>query len=209
MKLYPRDIPGVIAASVATVVGLALMVSGSSVTPAEGPALSARTRALSLGEMTEELFVASLEHTFGTHEDPKLPESWEAAFIDAHINTLTAARLAAGRRSYTLNCQHCHGVRGDAETQTAKILLPRPRDFSLGFTKFKQTPGTSAPLREDLHRILEVGVASTAMADFAHLDKSERIELTDYVQYLLMRGAVETRVAGAIQALANADGKRI
>lgn len=202
MKLHPRDVPGVIAASAAAVIGLALMVSGSSVAPAEGPALTARTRALGLDTATEELLVASIEHELGTHENPSLPEAWAAVFADARSEAPLAERLAAGRRSYTLNCQHCHGVRGDAETQTAKILLPRPRDFSLGFTKFKQTPGVGAPLRDDLHRVLEVGIASTAMADFAHLDEDERTELTDYVQYLLMRGAVETRVAGALQTLA-------
>lgn len=205
MKLHPRDVPGVIAASAAAVIGLALMVSGSSVAPAEGPALTARTRALGLDTATEELLVASLEHELGTHENPSVPEAWHAVFQDERAHAPLAERLAAGRRSYTLNCQHCHGVRGDAETQTAKILLPRPRDFSLGFTKFKQTPGTGAPLRDDLHRVLEVGVASTAMADFAHLDEDERTELADYVQYLLMRGAVETRVAGALQTLAAAE----
>lgn len=207
MKLHPRDVPGVIAASAATVIGLALMVSGSSVAPSAGPALSARTRAMDLDASTQELLVASLEHELGTHENPSVPEVWHAVFEDEGSTTELAERLAAGRRSYTLNCQHCHGVRGDAETQTAKILMPRPRDFSLGFTKFKQTPGTGAPLREDLHRVLEHGIASTAMADFAHLDEQERIQLTDYVQYLLMRGAVETRVAGALQTLAAADAQ--
>jgi len=215
MKLHPRDRSGLAATGAATFLGLALMVSGSSVAPADGPALSARTRALELSEMTQELLVATLEHELGPHAEPQVPESWQALFVDDLVGTdpdqaqlaeelgqlSLAERLATGRRSYAENCQHCHGVRGDAETQTAKILLPRPRDFSLGFTKFKSTPGNAAPLRADLHRVLEQGVASTAMASFAQLDELERVQLTDYVQYLLMRGALETRVGSALAAL--------
>ena len=215
MKLHPRDVPGVVATVVATAIGLALMVSGSSMAPASGPALAERTRELELGATTESLLVAQLEHQLGTHEAPQLPEGWQELFRDtpnakgelrAGNDQAIAARLLEGRASYQRNCQHCHGVRGDASTQTAKILLPRPRDFSLGLTKFKQTPGLLPPLREDLHRILEQGVASTAMADFAMLEEAERTTLVDYVQYLLMRGAVESRVAGALQTLAQTDG---
>lgn len=220
MNLHPRDRTGLAATGAATFLGLALMVSGSSVAPADGPALSARTRALGLSSTTEQLLVATLEHELGKHAAPQVPESWQALFADdvdradpeqaalaEQLAPLTLAeRLAAGRRSYAENCQHCHGVRGDAETQTAQILLPRPRDFSLGFTKFKSTPGNAAPLRADLHRVLEHGVASTAMASFAQLDAIERVQLTDYVQYLLMRGAVETRVGSALAVLPAEEG---
>jgi mono/diheme cytochrome c family protein len=215
MNLHPRDRIGIAATGAATFLGLALMVSGSSVAPADGPALSARTRALELSSTTQQLLIATLEHELGQHAEPRIPQSWQALYTDDFDRTLPeqaqlaeeldqlslAVRLAAGRRSYAENCQHCHGVRGEAETQTAKILLPRPRDFSLGFTKFKSTPGNSAPLRADLHRVLEQGVASTAMASFAQLDALERVQLTDYVQYLLMRGALETRVGSALAAL--------
>lgn len=215
MILHPRDRAGIAATGAATLLGLALMVSGSSVAPADGPALSARTRALELPRATEDLLAATLEHELGKHAEPQVPESWKDLYADDFDQTIPeqselaqqleqislAERLVAGRRSYAENCQHCHGVRGDAETQTAKILLPRPRDFSLGFTKFKSTPGNAAPLRADLHRVLEQGVASTAMASFAQLDALERVQLTDYVQYLLMRGALETRVGSALAAL--------
>jgi mono/diheme cytochrome c family protein len=215
MKLHPRDRTGLAATGAATFLGLALMVSGSSVAPADGPALSARTRALELSGTTQALLVATLEHELGQHAQPRVPEGWQALFADDFERTRAeqakladeldrfslSERLAAGQRSYAENCQHCHGVRGDADTQTAKILLPRPRDFSLGFTKFKSTPGNAAPLRADLQRVLEQGVASTAMASFAQLDPLERAQLTDYVQYLLMRGALETRVASALAAL--------
>jgi mono/diheme cytochrome c family protein len=206
MSLHPRDRAGVLAASLAAAIGLALMVSGSSMAPAEGPALATRTRALELGDATESLLVATLEHELGTPQELLVPDAW-ADLFPAHDgdSRALAERLASGARSYAENCQHCHGVRGDADTQTAKILLPRPRDFSLGFTKYKSTPGNTPPLREDLARVLNQGIGSTAMASFAHLDEAERLDLVDYVQAMMMRSAVETRVAGALNALAAQD----
>lgn len=195
---HSRDRAGLAAASVAAVIGLVLMVSGSTEVPAAEAGLSHRTQAYSLGDTAEGLLLDHLEHELGSFVAPQVPEDWQALFPgDGDLSV----RLAEGRRQYALNCQHCHGGGGDAQTQTASILMPRPRDFSLGLVKFKSTPGNLAPLREDLERILREGAPSTAMASFAHLDEEQLHVLVDYVQYLLMRGSTETKVAAALAVL--------
>jgi len=204
--IHPNDRFGLLAVCAATVIGFILMVGGSSLAPPEGPALSHHTRALGFSSIAEDTLLLVLENEFGSHAQPAVPEAWAELFPGGSHAT-TAEGLAAGRRSYQSNCLHCHGHQGTARTQTAQILLPRPRDFSLGLVKFKSTPGTHPPLREDLQRTLEFGIASTAMADFAHLPQQERDELVDYVQYLLMRGAVESRVATALHTLGVLDGE--
>lgn len=196
MRLHPRDFPGAIAALIATAVGLALMVSGSSVAPVGGPGLSARTRTLELGAAWEQPLLANLEHRYGSHDAPQLPEAWAGLFGDDE------PALARGRALYATHCLHCHGYQGDADTPTADILRPRPRDFSLGLVKRKSTPGSLPPTRADLADVLHDGIATTAMASFAHLPEADRTALVDYVQYLLMRSDVESRVAGALAAAA-------
>jgi mono/diheme cytochrome c family protein len=195
------------AVAAALILGLVLMVSGSTEAIFNGRPLSERTRAMGLGEVGENLLRATLEHEFGSYDAPHLPSSWTKSALEDQRLALTTLGFGAtpnlpeGRKIYQLQCLHCHGWSGGGDTPTARILRPRPRDFSLGMVKFKSTPGQAAPLRRDLEAVLRMGIPSTAMGSFGALPDPQIEALLDYTQYLLIRGAVETRVAAGLKQL--------
>jgi mono/diheme cytochrome c family protein len=205
--MLAQDRKALVAVAAATVLGLALMVSGSTEAIFGGHPLSARTRAMEFGPTGEVLLSLALEHEFGSYDAPHLPDRWRKnAAQDPRMSLSSLGfsvqpQLAEGRKIYQLQCLHCHGWSGGGNTPTARILRPHPRDFSLGMVKFKSTPGQAPPLRSDLESVLRMGVPSTAMGSFGALPDVQIEALLDYTQYLLVRGAVETRVAAALQQL--------
>jgi len=72
-------------------------------------------------------------------------------------------------------------------------ISPYPRDFRLGVFKFVSTNGTASrkPTRADLGRVIANGIPTTAMPPFNLIPEADRDRLTDYVQYLSLRGRVE------------------
>ena len=92
---------------------------------------------------------------------------------------------------YRRHCAHCHGISGDGAGPTASFLNPYPRDYRRGIFKFKSTPRTEPPTKEDLKRILHEGIAGTAMPSFKYLPNDELEALASYVRYLSVRGQVE------------------
>jgi len=98
------------------------------------------------------------------------------------------------RGLYRKHCAHCHGITGDGFGPTAAFLNPYPRDYRLGKFKFKSTPIGAKPTDDDLMRILNKGIAGTAMPSFFVLKEFEKRALIDYVKYLSIRGEVERRL---------------
>ena len=103
--------------------------------------------------------------------------------------------LRHGRKLYARHCQHCHGVSGDGDGTTAKYLNPRPRDYRLGVFKFTSTASFPAPIkatRDDLKRVIALGIPGTYMPSFVPmLKENELTAVIEYVRWLAMRGEIE------------------
>lgn len=101
-----------------------------------------------------------------------------------------------GRKLYMRYCMHCHGVSGDGNGPTAKYLNPRPRDYRPGLFKFTSTGVPNhKPNRDDLRRIVKLGIPGTYMPSFMLLKVQEADDIVEYVRWLSMRGQIEDRVA--------------
>jgi len=139
---------------------------------------------------------------FGPADAPTIP----AAFAD-----VVRGDAQRGRKLYEVQCLHCHGADGYADTYTARLLTPKPRDFHLGVVKFTTTASDAPPRQEDLERTLEQGLEPTAMSSFGNLKPGERTDLAAYVMNLLIRGSVfeDARVRLEQQAPADALAQAI
>lgn len=92
-------------------------------------------------------------------------------------------RYAEGFVLYQMHCSSCHGERGDGRGPTARLLDPRPADFTTGTFKLRSTPSGSLPTDADLTRTLTRGVHHTAMRDFSRsLDPAEIAEVIQTVK---------------------------
>lgn len=173
-----------------------------------------------------------LNELFGTPDEPRWP-----AFLDAQDDSQAEAQSdgsasvkplvalenlqrAAGAVSsdefgqhyglFREHCVICHGVAGTGLGATAGLLNPYPRDFRHGKFKFKSTPIGTKPTRQDLRKLLEVGIVGTSMPSFALLEESDLDALVDYVVYLSVRGEVERRLLSmAATELDIEDGDRL
>ncbi len=133
---------------------------------------------------------------FGTPDDPYvLPESG----LD-----LRKIQIASGpsfnptgqqRGLYRQQCAQCHGISGDGAGPTAVFLNPYPRDYRKGQFKFKSTERSARPTTADLRRVLDDGIAGTAMPSFVLLPEDEKEALVEYVKYLAIRGQTEELLA--------------
>ena len=138
-----------------------------------------------------------LEDTFGTPDEPKVPE---VEGIEEVLD-LELLKMAAGpygsdeqgvtRGLYRQHCVHCHGISGDGAGPTAAFLNPYPRDYRLGKYKWKSTQTGAPPTHDDLKRIILEGVPGTSMPSFKLLPEEEVEALTHYVKYLSLRGELE------------------
>lgn len=99
--------------------------------------------------------------------------------------------LQFGRDLYLRHCMHCHGVSGDGDGPTAKYFAVKPRDYRKGTFKFTSTIQGVRASRDDLKRIIKLGVAGTYMPSFMLLPDDEVASLVEYVRWLAMRGEVE------------------
>jgi mono/diheme cytochrome c family protein len=74
-----------------------------------------------------------------------------------------------GRRIFAKRCAVCHGPDGRGNGPAAPSMIPRPRDFTQGFFKYKSTIRTEPPTDDDLRRIVEQGLPASAMPSFRDL----------------------------------------
>ncbi len=99
---------------------------------------------------------------------------------------------AGGYAVYRRDCLNCHGVSGGGDGPTAAFTYPPPRDFRPGVYKFTSTPAGAPPSRDDLRRVVQDGLPSTAMPGFKALMSEEEIEqVVDYTIFLSLRGQTE------------------
>ncbi len=95
---------------------------------------------------------------------------------------LTPAQMAQGRATFERECKACHGAKGDGQGPGAKLLAPRPRDFTSGVFKLRSTPSGTAPTDDDLFRTITQGIPGSMMPGFAELPERERWALVAVVK---------------------------
>lgn len=124
-------------------------------------------------------------------------ETGQPATLDASegdtVQVLGPA-LQSGRNLYLRHCMHCHGVSGDGAGPTAQYFKVRPRDYRRGIIKFTSTKATIRPSRDDLFRIIKLGVPGTYMPSFMLLPDDEVKLIGEYVRWLAMRGEMERKL---------------
>ena len=121
------------------------------------------------------------------------PAQLDAAEGDT-VQVLGAA-LQSGRNLYLRHCMHCHGVSGDGAGPTAQYFKVKPRDYRQGVIKFSSTKASvSHPSRDDLFRIIKLGVPGTYMPSFMLLPDDEVNLIAEYVRWLAMRGEMERKL---------------
>ena len=141
-------------------------------------------------EQTQE----ALKRMFGTPTDLRLPEllkSEEFADLISLDRVKAAGHVETGVGLYEKHCATCHGIVGNGRGTTAALLDPYPRDYRAGKFKFKSTPRSVKPLREDLEYLIGHGIDGTSMKAIPELKPEDVKVLTDYVIYLSIRGELE------------------
>ncbi|HED67052.1 MAG TPA: cytochrome c [Planctomycetes bacterium] len=99
--------------------------------------------------------------------------------------------LAASAELYRQQCYHCHGASGGGDGSTSQYLNPRPRDYRYGTFKFTALNNKARPRHQDLMRVLEEGIYTTAMPSFRRFSDAQLSGLADYVRLLSIRGETE------------------
>lgn len=100
----------------------------------------------------------------------------------------TPELVEQGRAVYFKRCSFCHGLQGDGDGPAAQFLDPRPRDFTLGTYKFRNTQSGKLPTDENLFRTVSRGLPGTAMQAFDNevikngLSEDERWAVIAYIK---------------------------
>jgi cytochrome c oxidase cbb3-type subunit 2 len=113
---------------------------------------------------------------------------WEPQRVSvAHGNMPRSEEfIALGRRVYERRCVGCHGVEGDGNGPAATFHFNvRPRDFTHGAFKFRDTPSGSLPTDGDLMRTITRGVRGTGMPSWHMLPQTDRLAVIQYIKYVL------------------------
>ena len=96
---------------------------------------------------------------------------------------VTPEFVARGKFLYEQNCAACHGVKGDAKSDAAAFLLPKPRNFVAAKYRLRSTPTGNLPTDTDLFRAVSLGVAGTPMPPWKHmLADEDRWALVEYLK---------------------------
>lgn len=177
---------GLVLVAAGALAGIVLLLRGAR----DGAPEAAPPRVYASAE--ERALHERLEALFGTPEAPRAPAGFAAAGLPA-AGADGDARLGFGRRVWRTQCLHCHGSEGGADTGTAALLNPRPRDFGLGLLKFTSTVAGAPATRADLERTVRHGLPFTAMSGFDALPESSLQTVVDYARWLLVRAELLNR----------------
>ena len=174
MSLPKSDSIPLTVVALATVVALYFTISGSFAGASAEPIYS-------FEQVEQSELFDLMSEEFGGFLTPKMSGNW------------ALQNLPAGRDVFEQQCIHCHGTDGRANTYTAKLLTPAPRDFGQGVVKFTSTPVGLPATRDDLLRTIKHGVPSTSMSRFeGSIEEQGLQDVANYAMYLLIRGAVWT-----------------
>lgn len=99
---------------------------------------------------------------------------------------------------YEKRCAWCHGWEGAGDGPAAEFLNPRPRDFTSGIYKYKNSPFDEFfPTDEDLFRTIRDGLAGTSMPGWSDL-LSEK-EMRGLVTYIKGFAGLEEAVTKKVE----------
>ncbi|MBF0566102.1 MAG: c-type cytochrome [Nitrospirae bacterium] len=87
-----------------------------------------------------------------------------------------------GKKIYDSWCSQCHGFKGDGDSYTKDLSLPRPRDFSFGVFKFRSTPSGDPPTDADMTRVIRNGNPGTSMPPWVRFTDAEVKSIVTYVK---------------------------
>jgi mono/diheme cytochrome c family protein len=152
----------------------------------------------------EGLLHERLATLFGEPSAPRAPAGFAGTGLPPP-GAAGDARLITGHAVWRTQCLQCHGPAGGADTATAALLNPRPRDFGRGIVKFTGTPANSPPRREDVERSVRRGLPNTAMNGFDALPEAALQSVVDFTWWLLIRGAVWNAARVRMQSGSTAD----
>ena len=120
---------------------------------------------------------------------PKRMLAWllAAAFLWGAVPALALAApgdVARGEEIYLKRCVWCHGVDGDGTGAAGDLLVPPPRDFTMGLYKIKTSPfSEDFPNDADIFRMISDGMPSTDMPGWKDmLSEQDRWDLVAYLK---------------------------
>ena len=129
---------------------------------------------------------------------------------------LTEQDLKAGRAVYQRECAACHGERGDAASDGAAFVDPKPRNFTKKMFKLRTTPSGEPPTTADILRTIEQGIPGSAMPSFKFLSEQERrevaavvLEFADFLDQPEPVAIAQSAAAPAVTAQSIAKGKQV
>jgi mono/diheme cytochrome c family protein len=122
------------------------------------------------------------------------------------LTALKQAHVVAGQTLFKSNCAKCHGVLGNGDGLWLDARRG-PRDFTRGAIKFSSTGVT--PTRQDIKRIIRRGLPRTRMPAFPELDDSEIESITNYIQFIAIRGVLELRLIAALKVEGKVDNNEL
>ena len=85
------------------------------------------------------------------------------------------ALIEKGKAVYKVNCEMCHGEKGDGKGPAGIALQPPPRTYA----NVKEYKNGAKPA--DIFKTISEGLAGTAMASFAHIPEEDRKALAAFV----------------------------
>jgi DMSO reductase family type II enzyme heme b subunit len=91
------------------------------------------------------------------------------------------ASAASGQAVFEQRCAVCHGSDGRGGGPLAAELIPRPRDLTRAWYRFRSTPSGVRPRGGDVAATLRRGLGVTAMGSFAALGDANVAAVTAHV----------------------------
>jgi cytochrome c oxidase cbb3-type subunit 2 len=115
---------------------------------------------------------------------------WQSGVVaqlpDTSVTSAPAPQAAGsaerGRTIYQKYCVECHGASGKGDGPASHLLVPRPRDFTLGRYKIRSTETGSVPTDDDLIQSVKKGLYGSAMPGWETILADA--DITDVVAHL-------------------------
>ncbi|MFQ5716929.1 MAG: c-type cytochrome, partial [Nitrospinales bacterium] len=84
-------------------------------------------------------------------------------------------KLDLGKKVFFKRCVWCHGVKGEGDGPSAKLLITNPRNFLQGTFKIRQTDSGELPFEADLIKTVTTGLPGSAMPAWGGVLSEEEI----------------------------------
>lgn len=122
-------------------------------------------------------------------QDPN-KTSGEAVVAAVDVSKVTepwvanADMVTHGKKVYSQNCAMCHGAEGKGDGAAGAALNPKPRNLVEG--PWKKGGGYIG-----LYTVLTEGIAGSSMSSYAHLSKTDRWALVQFIDSITQAKVTE------------------